>query len=91
MARIVSRSRKMRSTLTGSVRIRIVVASSRRRAYDSKKLGRKEPIPLDDKRQVDKFRELARELECDDDEAAFDERLRKIATVPKPPREKPDA
>ena len=35
--------------------------------------------------QIDKFRDLARELECDDDEAAFDEKLKRIATVPKPP------
>jgi|HubBroStandDraft_5_1064220.scaffolds.fasta_scaffold1373702_1 hypothetical protein len=41
--------------------------------------------------QVDKFRDLARELECDDDEAAFDERLKRIATVPKSgkPSDKP--
>ncbi|WP_309607211.1 hypothetical protein [Phenylobacterium sp.] len=36
--------------------------------------------------QVDKFRELARELECDDDEAAFDERLKKLATAPPAPK-----
>ena len=35
------------------------------------------------KPQVEKFQELARELECDDDEAAFDERLKKLATAPK--------
>jgi hypothetical protein len=35
--------------------------------------------------QADKFRDMARELECDDDEAAFDERVRKIATAPKAP------
>jgi hypothetical protein len=29
--------------------------------------------------QLDKFRDLARELECDEDEAAFDERLKKMA------------
>jgi hypothetical protein len=29
--------------------------------------------------QVDKFRDLARELECDDDEAAFDARLKTLA------------
>lgn len=34
--------------------------------------------------QADKFRDLARELECDEDEAAFDERLKKLATAPKP-------
>ena len=34
----------------------------------------------DDQRpQVQKFPDLARELECDDDEAAFDERLKKLA------------
>jgi hypothetical protein len=35
------------------------------------------------KSQVDKFRDLARELECDDDEAAFNEALKRIATTPK--------
>ncbi len=30
-------------------------------------------------KQVDKFRSLARELECDDDEEAFKARLRQIA------------
>lgn len=39
--------------------------------------------------QVDKFRELARELECDEDEAAFDERLKKLA--PKTPSSQPGA
>jgi hypothetical protein len=34
--------------------------------------------------QSDKFRNLARELECDEDEAAFDEKVRKVATAPKP-------
>lgn len=38
--------------------------------------------------QADKFADLARELECDEDEAAFDERLRKLATTPK--AEKPE-
>ena len=36
------------------------------------------------KPQLEKFKDLARELECDDDdEAAFDERLKKLATAPK--------
>ena len=30
--------------------------------------------------QAEKFADLARELECDEDEAAFDERLKKLAT-----------
>ena len=32
-----------------------------------------------DKSQADKFREAARELECGEDEARWDERLRKVA------------
>ena len=36
-----------------------------------------------DKPQAQKFADLARELECDDDEAAFDERLKKLASAPK--------
>lgn len=36
--------------------------------------------PSDERPQADKFVDLARELECDDDEAAFDERLKKLAT-----------
>ncbi len=36
--------------------------------------------------QIDKFRDLARELECDEDEARFDERLKKIATAPRAPK-----
>jgi hypothetical protein len=35
--------------------------------------------PINPQAQVEKFRDLARELECDDDEGRFDERLRKIA------------
>ncbi|WP_268747937.1 hypothetical protein [Sphingomonas sp. ERG5] len=42
----------------------------------------------DDKTQLDKFREAARDLETDDDEARFDDRLRKI--VKHKPVEKPE-
>jgi hypothetical protein len=36
--------------------------------------------------QIDKFRDLARELETDDDEARFDERLKELAGAkPKAP------
>lgn len=38
------------------------------------------------KTQLDKFKEAARELECDDDEARFDERMKKL--VEKKPGEK---
>lgn len=37
--------------------------------------------------QPDKFRDLARELECDEDEAAFKDKVRKVATAPKPETE----
>lgn len=40
-----------------------------------------------EKSQVDKFREAARQLETDDDEKRFDERLGKVAKAP-PPKEK---
>jgi len=38
--------------------------------------------------QIDKFRDLARELETDDDEARFDERLKKLASAPHNPKPK---
>lgn len=37
--------------------------------------------------QAQKFKELARELECDEDEAAFEEKVRRVATAPKPEKE----
>lgn len=46
----------------------------------------------DDKRsQADKFRDLARELGCDEDEAKFDEALKRIANTPPQHREKPES
>lgn len=39
------------------------------------------------KSQTDKFRDLARELECDEDEAAFEEKVRRVAKAPPPPLE----
>ena len=44
------------------------------------------PMP-DSPSQLDKFKELARELEADEDEKHWDERLRKLARV-KPEPEK---
>ncbi len=35
------------------------------------------------KPQADKVRDLARELECDEDEAAFEDKVRRVATSPK--------
>jgi hypothetical protein len=44
----------------------------------------------DPRSQPDKFRDLARDLECDEDEAAFDERLKRLATATRPtPPDKP--
>jgi hypothetical protein len=41
-----------------------------------------------ERKQVDKFKDAARELECDDDEARFDERVKKL--VKHKPVEKPE-
>jgi hypothetical protein len=37
--------------------------------------------------QAQKFEELARELECDEDEDAFDERLKRLAPKAPPPKD----
>ena len=34
--------------------------------------------------QADKFRDLARELACDEDEAKFEETVRRVAKAPTP-------
>lgn len=47
------------------------------------------PLTHSNQNQLDRFREAARELECDDDEARFDAALKKIAKPPKPKDEKP--
>ncbi len=41
---------------------------------------------MDDEPQIDRFQELARELECQD-EAAFEEQVRRVAKVAPPPSE----
>ncbi|HRD45893.1 MAG TPA: hypothetical protein PLF78_05355 [Caulobacter sp.] len=41
-------------------------------------------MPDDPKTQADKFRDLARELEADEDEARFEETVKKIVQAPKP-------
>lgn len=38
----------------------------------------------DTKPQLDKFKDAARELECDDDEQRFKERLGKLVKPPRP-------
>lgn len=37
---------------------------------------------IDPRSQADKFRDLARELECDEDEARFDERVQRMVRAP---------
>ena len=41
-----------------------------------------DPKP-DPRTQAEKFRDVARELECDEDPEAFKAKLRKVATAPK--------
>lgn len=41
------------------------------------------------KPQIDKFRDAARELETDDGEVRFDERLKRLATAPREPKPAP--
>ena len=43
----------------------------------------------DEKTQSDKFKEIARDLEADEDEAHWDERLKKVAKA-NPAPEKPE-
>lgn len=42
------------------------------------------------KPQLDKFKELARNLEADEDEARFEETVRKVAKAPPQPAKKDD-
>lgn len=61
------------------------MAPQPRRAYVPP-LGRQKVRPLsNDTPQVDKFKELARELDTDDDEKAFEEKVRAVVKAPKPP------
>lgn len=51
---------------------------------------------MTDKKQAERFRQIARELECDDDEARFNENLKRIAReggkkVPPEPRRKKES
>lgn len=44
----------------------------------------------DGKAQIDKFKELAREVEADEDEARWDERLKKVAAQKLAPDRPPE-
>lgn len=43
----------------------------------------------DNKTQYERFKEMARKLESDEDEGRFDERLKRIAKQKPKPKEKP--
>jgi hypothetical protein len=45
--------------------------------------------PLDGLPQIERFKAVARELECDEDPAAFEAALRKIATARPPAKYEP--
>jgi hypothetical protein len=49
----------------------------------------RKPRPPDEKPQIERFREMARELECDESEEAFDALLRKIAAAGPPKKYEP--
>lgn len=53
--------------------------SGRSRLEDAIIAMGKEATKSNAKSQSDKFKDLARELECDEDEAHWDERLKKVA------------
>jgi hypothetical protein len=42
-----------------------------------------------DETQIDRFKALARELDCDEDEAAFEEALKKVSESPHQPKHEP--
>jgi hypothetical protein len=52
--------------------------------YRSPKMTDSAPLP-----QIEKFKQAARDLECDEDEARWDDRLKKVAKQ-KPAPEKPE-
>lgn len=43
--------------------------------------------PSDPRPQPDKFRDLARQLECDEDEAKFEATVKRVAKAPPKPEE----
>jgi hypothetical protein len=50
--------------------------------------ARKSPPP-DEPDQIERFKALARELECDESEEAFDAALKKLAEAGPPPKHEP--
>lgn len=47
------------------------------------------PKAKESEKQIDKFKEAAREAQTDDDEVRFDDRLKRVATNQKPTDRKP--
>ncbi len=48
-------------------------------------MAKREPTPEEREAQLRAFQDAARELECDDDPARFDERVKKLAKAPPAP------
>jgi hypothetical protein len=48
----------------------------------------RKPVPQTED-QIDRFKALARELGCDEDEVAFDAALKKLAETPHQPKHEP--
>jgi hypothetical protein len=51
--------------------------------------ARNPPESVDDPAKIERFKALARELECDEDEAAFEAALGKLATSGPVPKHEP--
>ena len=49
----------------------------------------RKPRDPDAKPQIERFRDMARELECDEDEAKFEAVLTRILQAPHPPKYEP--
>jgi hypothetical protein len=49
----------------------------------------RKPPDLNEPDQIERFKALARELECDEDEAAFESALKKVAESGPAPKHKP--
>lgn len=45
---------------------------------------------MSEKNQIERFKEAARELECDEDEKRFDATIKKLAKAPKPAKDAKD-
>ena len=73
----------------GAQRSRALETASRRNQIKGIAAERESTVPAEGASQIDRSKELARELECDEDEAAFDEALKRLADVKALPKHEP--